>query len=69
MESFRTEIENPVVDKDIIDLEQKIFAFNNNKIDDILNKLYIYRSQIKGDFEQKVEAMNKVTENLIEEHD
>jgi hypothetical protein len=23
----------------------------------------------KGDFEQKVEAMNKVTENLIEEHD
>ena len=25
--------------------------------------------QIKGDFEQKVEAMNKVTENLIEEHD
>ena len=69
MESFRTEIENPVVDKDIIDLEQKIFAFNNNKIDDILNKLYIYRLQIKGDFEQKVEAMNKVTENLIEEHD
>ena len=39
------------------------------QIDDILNKLYIYRSQIKGDFEQKVEAMNKVTENLIEEHD
>ena len=69
MESFRTEIENPVVDKDIIDLEQKIFAFNNNKIDDILNKLYIYRLQIKGDFEQKVEAMNKVTENLIKEHD
>ena len=69
MESFRTEIENPVVAKDIIDLEQKIFAFNNNKIDDILNKLYIYRLQIKGDFEQKVEAMNKVTENLIKEHD
>ena len=39
------------------------------KIDDILNKLYIYRLQIKGDFEQKVEAMNKVTENLIKEHD
>jgi hypothetical protein len=42
---------------------------NSKWIDDILNKLYIYRSQIKGDFEQKVEAMNKVTENLIEEHD
>ena len=43
--------------------------FLPEQIDDILNKLYIYRSQIKGDFEQKVEAMNKVTENLIEEHD
>ena len=39
------------------------------QIDDILNKLYIYRSKIKRDFEQKVEAMNKATENLIKEHD
>ena len=134
MDSFRTEIENPVVAKDIIDLEQKIFAFKNNnideekfrslrlargvygqrqqgvqmvrikipfpmgnlkigistngksptfakrfrqwlenflpeQIDDILNKLYIYRSKIKGDFEQKVEAMNRATEKLINEHD
>ena len=34
MESFRTEIENPVVAKDIIDLEQKIYAFKNNNIDE-----------------------------------
>ena len=34
MESFRTEIENPVVAKDIIDLEQKIYAFRNNNIDE-----------------------------------
>ena len=34
MESFRTEIENPVVAKDIIDLEQKIFDFKNNNIDE-----------------------------------
>lgn len=34
MESFRTEIENPVVASDIIDLEQKIFAFKNNNIDE-----------------------------------
>lgn len=34
MESFRTEIENLVVTKDIIDLEQKIFAFKNNNIDE-----------------------------------
>tara|TARA_B100000927_G_scaffold141064_1_gene113756 strand:+ start:914 stop:1042 length:129 start_codon:yes stop_codon:yes gene_type:complete len=40
-----------------------------DQIDDILNKSYIYRLQIKGDFEQKVEVMNKVTENLIEGHD
>jgi len=30
LDSFRTEIENPVVAKDIIDLEQKIFAFKND---------------------------------------
>jgi sulfite reductase (ferredoxin) len=34
VESFRTEIENLVVTKDIIDLEQKIFAFKNNNIDE-----------------------------------
>ena len=50
-------------------LRQWLEKFLPEQIDDILNKLYIYRSQIKGDFEQKVEAMNKVTENLIEEHD
>ena len=34
MQSFRTEIENPIVEKDIIDLEQKIHAFKNNTIDE-----------------------------------
>ena len=34
MQSFRTEIENPVVEKDIIELEQKIHAFKNNSIDE-----------------------------------
>lgn len=34
MESFRTEIENPVVANDIIELEQKIFAFKNNAVDE-----------------------------------
>lgn len=34
MQSFRTEIENPVVEKDILDLEQKIHAFNNQKINE-----------------------------------
>jgi sulfite reductase (ferredoxin) len=33
MKSFRTEIEDPIVAKDIIDLEKKIHAFNNDNID------------------------------------
>ncbi len=34
MQSFRTEIENPVVEKDIIDLERKIRLFHEGKIDE-----------------------------------
>lgn len=34
MQSFRTEIENPVVEKDIIELADKIEAFNNLQIDE-----------------------------------
>ena len=34
MQSFRTEIENPIVEKDIIDLEKKISLFYEGKIDE-----------------------------------
>jgi sulfite reductase (ferredoxin) len=34
MQSFRSELENPLVEKDIIDLENKIRAFREGKIDD-----------------------------------
>ncbi|MGJ8761823.1 MAG: HEPN domain-containing protein [Polaribacter sp.] len=34
MQSFRTEIENPVVERDIIELADKIAAFNNLEIDE-----------------------------------
>jgi sulfite reductase (ferredoxin) len=34
MQSFRTELENPIVEKDIIDLERKIALFKEGKIDD-----------------------------------
>ncbi len=34
MQSFRTELENPIVEKDIIDLEKKIRAFKEGKIHD-----------------------------------
>ena len=34
MQSFRTEIENPVVEKDIIELANKIEQFKEGKIDE-----------------------------------
>ncbi|WP_299251211.1 HEPN domain-containing protein [uncultured Lacinutrix sp.] len=34
MQSFRTEIENPIVEKDIVELANKIALFNNGKIDE-----------------------------------
>lgn len=34
MQSFRTEIENPVVEKDILELEKKILQFKGGKIDE-----------------------------------
>tara|TARA_R110002050_G_scaffold179118_3_gene312381 strand:- start:15419 stop:17509 length:2091 start_codon:yes stop_codon:yes gene_type:complete len=34
MQSFRTEIENPIVEKDIIDLADKIEMFHNGKLDE-----------------------------------
>ena len=34
MKSFRTEIENPVVEKDIIELADKIAQYNNLQIDE-----------------------------------
>jgi sulfite reductase (ferredoxin) len=34
MQSFRTEIEDPIVEKDIIELEEKIAQFNNLQIDE-----------------------------------
>jgi sulfite reductase (ferredoxin) len=34
MKSFRTELEDPIVEKDILELERKIFAFRNGKIDE-----------------------------------
>ena len=34
MQSFRTELENPVVEKDILDLEKKIRLFKEGKIDE-----------------------------------
>ena len=34
MKSFRTEVENPVVEHDILELERKIFEFKAGKLDE-----------------------------------
>lgn len=34
MQSFRTELENPIVEQDILELERKIFAFKNGQMDE-----------------------------------
>ena len=34
MKSFRTEIEDPIVERDIIELEKKIYAFKNGQLDE-----------------------------------
>ena len=34
MQSFRTELENPIVEKDVIELATKIELFRNGKIDE-----------------------------------
>ncbi len=34
MKSFRTELENPIIEKDILELERKIFEYKNGKVDE-----------------------------------
>ena len=59
MESFRTEIENPVVAKDIIDLEQKIFAFKNNNIDEEKFRSLRLARGVYGQRQQGVQLVRK----------
>ena len=50
-------------------LRQWLEAFLPEETDTLLDKLYVYRNRFKGDFEQKVLAMNKLTEKLLEQDD
>ena len=50
-------------------LRQWLEAFLLEVTDTLLDKLYVYRNRLKGDFEQKVLAMNKLTEKLLEQDD
>ena len=45
---------------------QWLEAFLLEVTDTLLDKLYVYRNRLKGDFEQNVLAMNKLTEKLLE---
>ena len=47
-------------------LRQWLEAFLPEETDTLLDKLYVYRNRLKGDFEQNVLAMNKLTEKLLE---
>ena len=50
-------------------LRQWLEAFLPEETNTLLDKLYVYRNRLKGDFEQKVLAMNKLTEKLLEQDD
>ena len=50
-------------------LRQWLEAFLPEETNALLDKLYIYRNRLRGDFEQKVLAMNKLTEKLLEQDD
>ena len=50
-------------------LRQWLEAFLPEETDTLLDKLYVYRNRLKGDFEQNVLAMNKLTEKLLEQDD
>lgn len=50
-------------------LRQWLEGFLPDETDALLEKLFVYRNRLKGDFQQKIEAMNTLTEKLIEQHD
>jgi precorrin-2 dehydrogenase/sirohydrochlorin ferrochelatase len=50
-------------------LRQWLEGFLPEQTDALLDKLYVYRNRLKGDFEQKIAAMNTLTEKLLEQHD
>lgn len=50
-------------------LRQWLEGFLPEETDALLEKLYVYRNSLKGDFEQKIAAMNILTEKLLEKND
>ena len=50
-------------------MRQWLEGFLPEETDALLDKLYEYRNSLKGDFEQKIVAMNALTEKLLKQHD
>ena len=46
-------------------IRQWLEGFLPEETDALLDKLYEYRNSLKGDFEQKIVAMNALTEKLL----
>jgi sulfite reductase (ferredoxin) len=71
MQSFRTEIENPVVEKDILDLEKRIRAFKKGKVDEEKFRSLRLARGVYGQRQQGVQMIRiklpygKVTSNQL----
>ncbi len=71
MQSFRTEIENPVVEKDILELERKIHEFHNGKLDEEKFRSLRLARGVYGQRQQGVQMIRiklpygKVTSNQL----
>jgi sulfite reductase (ferredoxin) len=71
MQSFRTEIENPVVEKDILELEKKIHQFKNGELDEEKFRSLRLARGVYGQRQQGVQMVRiklpygKVTSNQL----
>jgi uncharacterized protein len=50
-------------------LKETFNQYLPEEIDDILNNMELFRSQLKGDFQNKLDVLNKVTQNLAQNPD
>ena len=50
-------------------MRQWLEGFLPEETDALLDKLYEYRNSLKGYFEQKIVAMNALTEKLLKKND
>ncbi len=60
--AISTNGKSPTAAKRIRQLLEEVLP---EEIDDLLENLHAYRDTLKGDFEQKVKAMNELTEGLV----